>query len=68
MSYEYNKLRGRIIEKYGTQENFAKTIGLSTNSISKKMTGKSGFSQEDIELWSKKLEIEQAEYGEYFFA
>lgn len=67
MSYEYNKLRGRIIEKYGTQENFAEAIGLSTNSMSRKMTGKSGFSQEDIELWSEKLEIKQAEYGEYFF-
>lgn len=68
MNYKYNKLRGRIIEKYGTQENFAEAIGLSTNSISKKMTGKSGFSQEDIESWSEKLEIAQAEYGEYFFA
>lgn len=68
MNYKYNKLRGRIIEKYGTQEKFAEAIGLSTNSMSKKMTGKSGFSQEDIESWSEKLEIAQAEYGEYFFA
>lgn len=68
MSYEYNKLRGRIIEKYGTQEKFAEAIGLSTNSISKKMTGKAGFSQEDIETWSKMLGITQNEYGEYFFA
>lgn len=67
MGYEYNKLRGRIIEKYGTQEKFASVVGLSTNSISKKMTGKSGFSQEDIEDWAKKLEIAQDEYGEYFF-
>ena len=68
MNYKYNKLRGRIIEKYGTQENFAEAIGLSTNSISKKMTGKTGFSQKDIESWSEKLEIAQAEYGKYFFA
>ena len=68
MNYKYNKLRGRIIEKYGTQEKFAEAIGLSTNSMSKKMTGKSGFSQEDIESCSEKLEIAQAEYGEYFFA
>ena len=68
MNYKYNKLRGRIIEKYGTQKNFAEAIGLSTNSISKKMTGKSGFSQKDIESWSEKLEIAQAENWEYFFA
>jgi transcriptional regulator with XRE-family HTH domain len=68
LNYEYNKLRGRIIEKYGTQENFAEAVGLSTNSISRKMNGKAGFSQEDIERWSEKLEIKQEEYGKYFFA
>lgn len=35
MPYQYDKLRGRIIEKYGTQGNFAKALGLSSNSVLK---------------------------------
>ena len=36
MSYTYNKLRGRIIEMYGTQGKFAEKLGISKNSVSKK--------------------------------
>lgn len=67
MGYSYDKLRGRIVEKYGTQENFAEILGVSTNSLSKKMTGKTGFSQKDIVLWSNLLDIDKTEYSEYFF-
>jgi len=68
MPYKYDKLRGRIIEKYRTQEAFAKEIGISKNSLSLKMNGKTGFSQEDIMEWSKLLDICQNEIGIYFFA
>lgn len=65
--YKYNKLRGKIIEKYGTQEKFAKEIGISENSLSKKMQCKTGISQADISLWARLLDINIEEYGEYFF-
>lgn len=68
MPYKYDKLRGRIIEKYRTQEAFAKEIGISKNSLSLKMNGKTGFSQEDIMEWSNLLDIGQNEIGIYFFA
>lgn len=68
MTYSYNKLRGRIIEKYGSQEAFSKVIGMSSTSLSLKMTGQTGFSQNDIQLWSKYLDIKTEEIGEYFFA
>ena len=68
MGYSYDKLRGRLIEKYGSQERFAESLGISTNSLSKKMTGKTGFSQKDIVVWSRLLEIDKSEYSEYFFA
>lgn len=67
MGYTYDKLRGRIIEKYGIQEKYADVLGISTNSLSKKMTGKTGFSQKDITIWADLLNIDKAEYGEYFF-
>lgn len=68
MGYSYDKLRGRIIEKYGSQERFAEALDISTNSLSKKMTGKTGFSQKDIVEWSRLLQIDKSEYSEYFFA
>lgn len=67
MNYKYDRLRGRIIEKYGSQERFAETIGISSNSMSKKMNGKTGFSQRDIVKWSELLNISRSEYSEYFF-
>lgn len=68
MDYTYDKLRGRIIEKYGSQEKFAEVIGISSNSMSKKMNGKIGFSQKDIVKWSELLDIDKAEISSYFFA
>lgn len=67
MPYTYNKLRGRIIEIYGSQGNFADTLCISKNSVSRKMNGKTGFSQKDMALWGKLLHITKEEYSEYFF-
>lgn len=67
MSYSYNKLIGRIIEKFGTRKRFAEAINISENSLSLKLTGKTGISQEDVDRWAKLLDIEVSEYGSYFF-
>lgn len=68
MIYSYNKLRGRIVEKFGSQAKFADKLGISTTSLSKKMQCKTGFSQEDIELWAHLLDIGRTEFSDYFFA
>ena len=65
--YQYKKLRGKIIEKFDTQEKFAKKIGISETSLSKKMQCKTGISQADMVLWARLLDINISEYGEYFF-
>lgn len=67
MFFTYNKLRGRIVEMFGTQERFSEVIGLSNVSVSRKMTGRTQFSQSDIVLWCEKLEIPIKEVGLYFF-
>lgn len=67
MKYKYLKLRGRITELFENQGKFAKVLGLSENSVSKKLTCSTGFSQEDIEKWAELLNIPQDEYGVYFF-
>lgn len=68
MAYEYRKLIGRIIEKFGTRKAFAEYLKLSENSMSKKLNGVTAFSQSDIETWCKALDIELSEAGVYFFA
>lgn len=66
-TYKRNKLRGRIIECYKTQKAFAQAVGISQNAFSRKMTGKAGLFQDDIELWCELLGISRDEIGEYFF-
>lgn len=67
MPYRYNKLRGRIVEKYGTQGKFAEALGLSNNSLSNKLNCKIGFSQDDILKWAELLDISSSDFYEYFF-
>ena len=64
----YPKLRGRIVEKFGTQSAFAKRIGKSEQTIISKFSGKSSFSQKDIIDWCNILDIEPNEVTDYFFA
>lgn len=64
----YAKLRGRIIEKYGSQENFCEAVGLSSVSVSKKMNGLTGFSQKDIIKWCELLEIDIKDVGDFFYS
>jgi hypothetical protein len=67
MPYQYNKLRGKIIEHYGTQGNFANALGLSVNSVSKKLNCRTGFTQEEMNKWAELLDIELKDYPAYFF-
>ena len=64
---EYSKLRGRIVEKFGSQRAFAKKIGLSEQSVTAKLSGRTDFSTNEILEWCNKLGIEQTEVGIYFF-
>ncbi len=64
----YPKLRGRIIEKYGSLEKFRALVGLSGTAMSKKMNGRTGFSQTDILKWCELLDIDLQEIGPYFYA
>lgn len=65
--FDYSKLRGRIIEKFGTCRKFASSIGTSEHSVSFKLTGRSMFSQHDIIKWSESLDIGQEDIPAYFF-
>lgn len=68
MDYEYRKLRGRIREMFFTERAFADCLGISRTSLSKKLNGKTEFSQADIREWCQLLNIKESEISEYFFA
>lgn len=65
--FDYNKLRGRITEIYGTQREFACAMGISERTMSLKLNGHIPFSQVEISkaLTLLKLDITQA--SKYFF-
>ena len=68
MVYNYNKLLGRIIERCGTQYNFAKKMKLSERTISLKLSGKIEFKQSEIDKACEILQISKKEIAEYFFS
>lgn len=67
MKWNYQKLKGKIIEVCGTQEEFAKKIGIGRVSLSKRMTGQIDFSQQEIFKACSVLGIELNNLSEYFF-
>lgn len=67
MAFDYRKLKGRIIEKYGSQSNFADAYGISENTLSLKMRNKVRFTSDDIIAISDMLDIPENEIGSYFF-
>ncbi len=64
---EYNKLRGRIVEKFGTMSNFAEKIGSTRQTVSLKLTGKSEFGKKDIQRYADALDIKNDQIGVFFF-
>lgn len=67
LSYDYNKLRGRIKEKFGTQSAFAKAMDLSDVSVSNKLNNNVEWGQEEIEKSVIVLDIEYSDIHSYFF-
>ena len=67
MAFNYSKLRGRIIEKYGRQSDFAKAFGCSDRTLSLKMNGKRPWKQTEILSAIKLLELSEEDIQDYFF-
>lgn len=68
MQFDRRRLTGRIVEKFGTQREFAKAVGLPASTVSNKLTGKTKISEEDICLWSSAdlLDIPTDQIGAFF--
>lgn len=51
--FDLSKLRGRIIEKYGTCSAFAAAVGLLESSLSARLNNQVAIDAEEIILWSR---------------
>lgn len=67
MKWNYAKLRGRIKEIFGTQEAFAKAIGISSVSLSQRLNNVLEFTQEEIFNSCEVLNIPLTDMMSYFF-
>lgn len=67
MSFDYSKLRGKIKEVCGTQENFAREIGIGTVSLSQRLNNLLDFDQREIHRACEVLGISDEEMHSYFF-
>jgi transcriptional regulator with XRE-family HTH domain len=68
MAFDYSKLRGKIMEKYGTQREFSKAMGFSERTLSLKLNGKIFFTQSEIKNALEKLGVDKDDVNTYFFA
>ena len=67
-NFDYSKLRGRIVEKFGNMNAFANEVGISQIALSRKLNNKTSITREDMINWSKVLDISIDEYGAFYFA
>lgn len=67
MQFMYNKLKGKIVEVYGTLGNFSKTMGWSEHTNSLKINGKIEWKQREILKACSLLDIPIDEISDYFF-
>ena len=63
----YAKLRGRIVEKYGSQSAFAAAMGWREALLSAKLNNKSEWYFAEVMKACELLEIPQSEAHLYFF-
>lgn len=67
MRYDYSKLRGRIVEKCGSNARFAEQIGLSERGLWLKMKGETYFKQSEIQKALEVLDLDGNDINTYFF-
>lgn len=64
----YSKLRGRIVEYFGTNAAFADAMSIDRSSLSFKLNNKTSWKREEIEKACILLEIPIEEVHLYFFS
>ena len=68
MAFEYSKLRGRIVEKYGTSGAFAKAMGLAPSQVSFLLNNRQDWRPALILKACDILDIAPTDISAYFFS
>lgn len=67
MAFDFSKLRGRIVEKYGSCAAFAEAAGRSPGQISRRLNNQTPFDDQEIHAFCQLLEIPGSDLATYFF-
>lgn len=67
MSFNYDKLRGRIVEVFGSQYRFAEAMKWSERTLSLKLNNMRSWKQTDICKATLLLKIDESDIPIYFF-
>ena len=65
--FDYKKLRVKIFEDFGTNTALSKEMGITKESLSRKLQGKTAFTANDIIQICNFLDIPCEEIGLYFY-
>ncbi len=65
---DYDKLRGKLVEKRLTQSDIAEAIGCSRQAVSNKMTGKTALTLRDVTAICELMKVTPDERDSIFFA
>ena len=63
MEFDYSKLRGRIVEKFGNISQFSKELKITRTSVNMKLNNRMNFTRSDMIEWSRLLDIPKDELG-----
>ena len=67
MEFDYSKLRGKIKEVFGTQDKFAKALGISGATLSLKLNNFSEFTQQEMAASMRLFHEPARSVDKYFF-
>ena len=69
MKFDYSKLSGRIIERFGTRKAFVEALGKTSSWLSARLTGPRPFTDVEIMRMCEPdlLDIEPQDIPAYFF-
>ena len=66
--FDYSKLKGKIIELYGTQSNFLTHLNMTEATFIKTMKNVRYFNQSEILIILNLFKLNVADIGDYFFS
>ena len=66
--FNYNRLRGKIREVYGTEADFAEALGIGRVSLSKRLNNSADFTRNEMLRTCDLLHIAPEDTAAYFFA